>query len=81
MLQGCCTIGRADKKHSQGKLPVVYVTLSQEVKDKLKLKEKINTLCRQKLPEYMQPVDFVFIDKMPITANGKIDFHELENME
>lgn len=80
-VKTCCTIGRADKKHSQGKLPIVYVTLSQEVKDKLKLKEKINTLCRQKLPEYMQPVDIVFIDKMPITANGKVDFHKLENME
>ena len=29
----------------------------------------------------MQPIDFVFIDKMPITANGKVDFHELESME
>ena len=74
-------IGRADKDFSQGKLPVVYITLSQEIKDKMKLKEKLSSLCKQMLPEYMQPIDFVFIDKMPITANGKVDFHELESIE
>ena len=80
-VKACCAIGRADKDFSQGKLPVVYITLSQEIKDKMKLKEKLSSLCKQMLPEYMQPIDFVFIDKMPITANGKVDFHELESIE
>ena len=47
----------------------------------MKLKEELNSLCKQMLPEYMQPIDFVFIDKMPLTANGKVDFHELEGIE
>ena len=47
----------------------------------MKLKEELSSLCKQMLPEYMQPIDFVFIDKMPITANGKVDFHELEGIE
>ena len=80
-VKACCAIGRADKDHSQGKLPVVYITLSREKKDKMKLKEELSSLCKQMLPEYMQPIDFVFIDKMPITANGKVDFHELEGIE
>lgn len=80
-VKTCCAIGRADKDHSQGKLPVVYITLSREKKDKMKLKEELSSLCKQMLPEYMQPIDFVFIDKMPLTANGKVDFHELEGIE
>lgn len=80
-VKTCCAIGRADKNHSQGKLPVVYIMLSREKKDKMKLKEELSSLCKQMLPEYMQPIDFVFIDKMPITANGKVDFHELEGIE
>ena len=80
-VKTCCAIGRADKDHLQGKLPVVYITLSREKKDKMKLKEELNSLCKQMLPEYMQPIDFVFIDKMPLTANGKVDFHELEGIE
>lgn len=80
-VKTCCAIGRADKDHSQGKLPVVYITLSREKKDKMKLKEELNSLCKQMLPEYMQLIDFVFIDKMPLTANGKVDFHELEGIE
>ena len=30
------------------------------------------------LPEYVQPVDFVFIDKMPLTPIGKVDYRALE---
>ena len=72
-VKACCAIGRADKDHSQGKLPVVYITLSREKKDKMKLKEELSSLCKQMLPEYMQPIDFVFIDKnVVIGDNNKI---------
>lgn len=59
-VKTCCAIGRADKDHSQGKLPVVYITLSREKKDKMKLKEELNSLCKQMLPEYMQPIATVY---------------------
>ena len=31
-----------------------------------------------KLPEYVQPVDFRFIDELPLTAIGKVDYRTLE---
>jgi fengycin family lipopeptide synthetase A len=34
---------------------------------------KLRTYLRESLPEYMIPSYFTFIDKIPITANGKID--------
>jgi amino acid adenylation domain-containing protein/FkbM family methyltransferase len=34
----------------------------------------IRKTCGQWLPEYMIPQSFILIDKMPLTANGKVDF-------
>ncbi|MCD6257468.1 amino acid adenylation domain-containing protein, partial [Candidatus Aerophobetes bacterium] len=35
-------------------------------------KTKLEEFLRRKLPEYMIPSSFVFLDKMPLTPNGKI---------
>ncbi len=41
------------------------------------LKEKIKEACLEKLPLYMVPQAFVFIDEMPLNASGKLDRKKL----
>ena len=72
-----CAVGVADSSHSQGKLPMVFVVLRDECNADVVKKELI-TLCQKDLPEYVQPIDFVFIDKMPLTPIGKVDYRALE---
>ena len=36
-------------------------------------------LCAEKLPEYVQPVDYKFRDELPLTPIGKIDYLALES--
>ena len=36
------------------------------------LKTRLQRLCREHLPKYWQPRDFVFVEKIPMTETGKI---------
>ncbi len=72
-----CAVGIADTEHSQGKLPVVYAVLKENCNED-EIKKELFELCQKELPEYVQPVDFIFIDKMPLTPIGKVDYRALE---
>ena len=72
-----CAVGIADTSHSQGKLPIVFAVLKDGCNADT-VKKELFELCQKELPEYVQPVDFVFIDKMPLTPIGKVDYRVLE---
>lgn len=72
-----CAVGVADISHSQGKLPIVFAVLKDGCNADV-VKKELFELCQKELPEYVQPVDFVFIDKMPLTPIGKVDYRALE---
>lgn len=76
-VNGCCAVGIADKNHSQGQLPIVFVVKSGNESDDA-VKTELFELCRKELPEYAQPIDFVFIDALPLTPIDKIDYRALE---
>ncbi len=59
-------------KHIQKQI-VAFVVGSQE---ESYIREKI----RSTLPNYMMPSEFVFLDKLPLTKNGKIDKAALQMM-
>jgi amino acid adenylation domain-containing protein len=48
---------------------VAYVVLQDKNKSLSKLKDAL----KQRLPQYMLPSHYVFLDDMPLTPNGKID--------
>lgn len=72
-----CAVGVTDTSHSQGKLPIVFAIL-KDVCNADTVKKELFELCQKELPEYVQPVDFIFIDKMPLTPIGKVDYRALE---
>ncbi len=74
-----CAVGVDDMSHSQGKLPIVYVVLNDGANAE-NVKAELFELCKKELPEYVQPIDFVFIDKMPLTTIGKVDYRSLESL-
>ncbi|MFV0421637.1 non-ribosomal peptide synthetase [Oleidesulfovibrio sp.] len=54
--------------------PVAYVVVKP---DRTFSKESLSTFLSKRLPQYMLPRHFVFLPKMPINANGKVDKGQL----
>lgn len=78
-VSACCTVGMQDKRNSQGQLPLSFVVLAEKCEE-IDIKNKLYALCKNALPDYAQPVDFCFIDMLPLTPIGKIDYRALEGM-
>lgn len=80
-IQACCVVGADDQSHSQGKLPVAYVVLETNTSlPEKQVKDKILALCQRELPEYAQPTAIHVIEKLPLTAIGKVDYRALERL-
>ena len=44
------------------------------------LKTRLQRLCREHLPKYWQPRDFVFVERIPMTETGKIARRQAEEL-
>lgn len=75
----CSVVGCADKDHTQGRLPFVYIVLKAGITAKKKqVIRELERMCAEELPEYVQPVAYKFILSMPMTPVGKVDYRQLE---
>lgn len=73
-------VGIPDSNYSQGLLPKAHIILKPEFQGYEELiKEQLQTLCQQKLPEYAHPIDYKFRKEFPHTSIGKVDFVALQN--
>jgi amino acid adenylation domain-containing protein len=61
---------------SAGKQLVAYVVFNQHQALSTK---NLRDFLKQKLPEYMVPANFVFLDALPLTSNGKVNYRALPN--
>lgn len=78
-IDKCCVVGAPDRNHAYGKEPVAFLVICPGyAEDAQTLKQELILLCRKELPEYVQPVEYRFVDAFPMTAIGKVDFRALE---
>ncbi len=59
-----------DEREERGRYLVAYVTGDNQLESNQSL---LRDQLKEKLPEYMIPSFFVFLDEFPLTSNGKID--------
>lgn len=78
-VQNCCVVGCADSKHPQGRLPFAFVVLNPAwAKKKRQVVKELRQLCAEELPEYVLPAGYRFLDALPYTPIGKVDYRALE---
>lgn len=75
-VKTCCAVAIKDHDHVQGNLPFLFVEAKRGV-DKEELEKTIREVCDDELAEYVIPVGYKFVSKIPYTGIGKIDYLEL----
>ena len=78
-VEECMVVGVHDPDYSQGYLPKAHIVLKpHHKKTERTIKKELEELCRDKLPEYSQPVYYKFRETFPYTPIGKVDFMALQ---
>ena len=71
-VQQCVVTARVDG--GSDKHLVAYIVADQQQKPTT---DELRRFLKQKLPDYMVPSAFVFLDTIPLTPNGKVDHRAL----
>ena len=78
-IDKCSVISIPDKIY--GASPEAHVVVKKDkIKELKDLKLQLIELCKDKLPEYSQPEDFIFEEELPLTSVGKVDYKKLERV-
>lgn len=82
MVENCVVIGRQSKEHEHGSLAVAYIQLKKGCEShQEKVLEEIKANISEKLPPRDVASYYEFIDEIPITNIGKVDYKKLEQYD
>lgn len=74
-VQSCCVLAKKDQNNNNQLIG--YVVKETSAVDKNEIQEYLKAL----LPDYMVPAQWVFLEEMPLTTNGKIDKKQLPDVD
>lgn len=78
-VESATVVGKLDGKGLSGKWPVAYVVLKEACKQQQDMvKAELIELMKQKLPERDKAEEILFINTLPLTPIGKVDYRQLE---
>lgn len=78
-IYSCIVVGR-HMKDSTYYEPVGYIVLNENHRPVQELVKELRLVCSEQLPTYMRPVEYRFMQNIPHTPIGKVDFRALERM-
>ena len=77
-VETCAVVGR-HMQDSQYYEAVGFVVLKEEISTSKQMIDKLTQTCEKELPFYMVPVAWHFVNELPRTPVGKVDFRKLED--
>lgn len=76
-VSNCCVVCTGNAKETYK--PVAFIVLKQEYRDDIqKVTNTLKCACKANLPDYAQPIKYIFKKSLPLTSVGKIDYRALE---
>lgn len=79
-IKACVCVGAKDKQHINGKVPVAFIVLEQGYEAEVEqIIKELETMSLEELPERDVALDYVVIEKLPMTPAGKVDYRSLED--
>lgn len=72
-----CSVVGIPHKHKM-EVPKAFIVLNKDYNKSELLILEFKKLCRKNLPKYAWPYDYQFMEKLPTTKVGKIDFKKLQ---
>ena len=76
-VEKCSVVGIPHKRKME--VPKAYIVLKKNKKKSELLLLELKRICKSNLPKYSWPYEYEFIDELPTTRVGKIDFKKLQN--
>lgn len=74
----CCAVGRLRKNSTYYEI-IVYIVKNDDTENEI-LKSELIEYAKDVIPSKMQPKEYRFIERLPRTLIGKIDYRKLEEM-
>lgn len=77
LVKKCAVVGAEDMEHFHGENAIAYIVLNENMANN-NCYDIIRDYCNENIIDYEVPVDFQFIDDLPYTRNGKVDYKLLK---
>ena len=76
----CCVVGFPSDTTTQGEYPMAVIVLKDGINTPIDVIEtELRDLCLVNLPERDVPYRYTFVDSLPLTNIGKVDFMEVKS--
>ena len=78
-VKDCVCVGLKSQDNSNGKIPVAFITILEGHEAEVeKIIDELKAMSLTELPERDVALDYIVIDKIPMTDVGKVNVRELE---
>lgn len=79
-VKDCAVVGLPNPTGKNGKIPAAFVVLKDGIEiDKAEIEKELREICLKEIPEREVALLYYFIDEIPHTPIGKVDYRALEN--
>ena len=77
-VRNCVVVPMNDIQEHQ--VPVAFILPEKNIESTDSLMNEISAYCKKELDKYHRPAKYYFIDKVPLTKVGKVDYRSLEKL-